>query len=107
MRGRTRPSGRISRIPLAGSSWRGSLSWSIPLRGEPQMAHQITVVNGKASMAYAGAVPWHGLGQSLTPGQPIEVWLQEAGMDYTVLRSLVRYSPDGTFDSELDYEDRF
>jgi hypothetical protein len=26
------------------------------------MAHMIEIVNGKAQMAYAGDVPWHGLG---------------------------------------------
>ena len=26
------------------------------------MAHNIEMINGKAQMAYSGAVPWHGLG---------------------------------------------
>ncbi len=56
-------------------------------------------------MAYVGAVPWHGLGQSLTPGQPIEVWLREAGMDYTVLRSAVCYSVEE--DDQRVFDDRF
>jgi phage/plasmid-like protein (TIGR03299 family) len=55
------------------------------------MAHELAFVNGRASMAYVGDTPWHGLGQSLTPGQPIEVWLKEAGMDYRVCRSRVRF----------------
>lgn len=40
------------------------------------MAHLIE------SMAYANATPWHGLGNHLTENQPIEVWAQQAGMDW-------------------------
>jgi hypothetical protein len=69
------------------------------------MTHQISIMNGKASMAYVGAAPWHGLGQNLTPGQPIEVWLREAGMDYTVLKSAVCYSADE--DNWRVFDDRF
>ena len=36
------------------------------------------------TMAYAGAVPWHGLGNSLTGRQPVEVWQREAGMDWSI-----------------------
>jgi phage/plasmid-like protein (TIGR03299 family) len=48
------------------------------------MAHEIEMVNGKAQMAYSGAVPWHGLGikvpADLTPTQMLEA----AGLDWTV-----------------------
>lgn len=48
------------------------------------MAHELEMVNGKAQMAYAGDVPWHGLGvkvpADLTPAQMLEV----AGLDWTV-----------------------
>lgn len=48
------------------------------------MAHEIEMVNGKAQMAYAGDVPWHGLGtkvpSDLTPAQMLET----AGLDWTV-----------------------
>jgi hypothetical protein len=27
------------------------------------------------SMAFVGATPWHGLGNPLSPQQPLEVWL--------------------------------
>jgi phage/plasmid-like protein (TIGR03299 family) len=47
---------------------------------------------GRAAMAYAGVVPWHGLGQALTPGASIDEWTREAGLSYTVLESPVQYS---------------
>lgn len=43
--------------------------------------------NGFAEMAYIGAKPWHGLGQELPEGQPIEVWAKAAGMDWDVMSS--------------------
>ena len=47
--------------------------------------------NGVAEMAYTGEKPWHGLGQSLKKGAPLEVWQTAAGMDWLVKRSRVRY----------------
>ena len=48
------------------------------------MAHEIEVVNGVAQMAYAGSVPWHGLGKQvpadLTPAQMLET----AGLNWNV-----------------------
>ena len=49
------------------------------------MAHQIE------NMAYVGETPWHGLGNPLTPNQPIEVWAQQAGMDWQIESSNVSY----------------
>lgn len=43
------------------------------------------------TMAYAGQRPWHGLGNPLTPKQPIEVWRQQAGMDWQIDEAEVRY----------------
>jgi phage/plasmid-like protein (TIGR03299 family) len=42
-------------------------------------------------MAYIGEKPWHGLGQALTPGQTIKTWAREAGIDYRICRSRVRF----------------
>ena len=56
------------------------------------MAHMIDESTGRAAMAYAGVVPWHGLGQALTPGASIDEWTREAGLSYTVLESPVQYS---------------
>ena len=48
-----------------------------------QIAHNIEFINGEAQMAYAGDVPWHGLGtkvpNDLTPAQMLEV----AGLNWT------------------------
>jgi phage/plasmid-like protein (TIGR03299 family) len=49
------------------------------------MAHQIE------NMAYVGQTPWHGLGNQLTQNQPIEVWAQQAGMDWCIESSNVSY----------------
>jgi len=43
------------------------------------------------TMAYAGDKPWHGLGNKLTTLQPLEVWKRQAGMDWMIQESEVRY----------------
>ena len=43
------------------------------------------------TMAYAGQTPWHGLGNQLSPRQPLEVWAKQAGMDWTIESSPVRF----------------
>lgn len=43
------------------------------------------------TMAYAGQRPWHGLGEKLARNQPIEVWKERAGMDWSIDESEVRY----------------
>lgn len=43
------------------------------------------------TMAYVNETPWHGLGNQLTPRQPLEVWLREAGMDWDIQSSPVHY----------------
>jgi phage/plasmid-like protein (TIGR03299 family) len=43
------------------------------------------------TMAYTGERPWHGLGNKLVPQQPIETWKQQAGMDWQIEESEVRY----------------
>lgn len=49
------------------------------------MAHQIE------TMAFVGQTPWHGLGNQLPPNQPIEIWAQQAGMDWRIESSNVSY----------------
>lgn len=48
------------------------------------------------NMAYAGATPWHGLGNQLAPDQPIEVWAQQAGMDWNIESAEVRFVAGAT-----------
>lgn len=43
------------------------------------------------TMAYAGERPWHGLGNKLGQQQPIEVWKQQAGMDWRIDEAEVQY----------------
>ena len=42
-------------------------------------------------MAYVGAEPWHGLGNLLQPKQPIEIWAKQAGMDWQIKETPVRF----------------
>jgi len=44
-----------------------------------------------STMAYAGAIPWHGLGKSLPANQSIETWAQAAGMDWRIEESPVQF----------------
>jgi phage/plasmid-like protein (TIGR03299 family) len=48
------------------------------------MAHELEFVNGKAQMAYAGDVPWHGLGTKVSNDLTPEQMLKAAGLDWTV-----------------------
>jgi hypothetical protein len=43
------------------------------------------------TMAYAGETPWHGLGNKLAPQQSIDTWKKQAGMDWQIEQSEVRY----------------
>lgn len=44
--------------------------------------HAIDMSNNRANIAYIGKTPWHGLGTSLHPGTPLEVWLQASGLGF-------------------------
>jgi phage/plasmid-like protein (TIGR03299 family) len=48
------------------------------------MAHELEMVNGQASMAYAGDLPWHGLGTKVSNDLTPEQMLQAAGLDWSV-----------------------
>jgi len=50
------------------------------------MAHQIEIRDGKASMAWFGSKPWHGLGQVLSAddAKSVELTIAAAGLDWTV-----------------------
>lgn len=48
------------------------------------MSHEIEFVNGKAQMAYVGAVPWHGLGVSVPADLTPDQMLEAAGLNWSV-----------------------
>ncbi|CAN0622769.1 conserved protein of unknown function [Burkholderia multivorans] len=43
------------------------------------------------TMAYVGQQPWHGLGNQLAPKQPIDVWAKQAGMNWQIEETEVRF----------------
>jgi phage/plasmid-like protein (TIGR03299 family) len=61
------------------------------------MAHEIDFSLGRAAIAFAGQIPWHGLGEQLTSDAPLDVWQREAGLAWSVERAPAMYrTPDGT-----------
>lgn len=58
------------------------------------MSHALDFTTGKAGIAFINETPWHGLGQRLTPGAPLEVWQQEAGLDWEAKRAGVKYDKE-------------
>jgi len=67
------------------------------------MAHMIDDSKGFPAIAFVGETPWHGLGTQLTPDADIDTWTREAGLDYEVKESMVKYL-DG--DELKDYPER-
>jgi phage/plasmid-like protein (TIGR03299 family) len=66
------------------------------------MAHELTIRDdGRAEMAYVGKVPWHGLGNQLEAGAPIEEWQTAAGMDWRIRRATVHYGTEMTEEGEV------
>ena len=48
------------------------------------MAHELEIVNGEAQMAYAGDLPWHGLGTKVSNDLTPQQIMQKAGVDWKV-----------------------
>ena len=48
------------------------------------MTHQISEVNGRAELAYAGETPWHGLGVKVDRLQTAEDMIRHAGLEWMV-----------------------
>ncbi len=60
-----------------------------------QACHQLTQTNGITELAYQGAKPWHGLGQSIREGASVEEMQAAAGMNWRIERATVQFStPD-------------
>ena len=56
------------------------------------MAHELTIQNGTAEMAFVGETPWHGLGQELQEGASIKQWQIAAGMNWEIQSVPVSYT---------------
>jgi phage/plasmid-like protein (TIGR03299 family) len=58
------------------------------------MSHELTINNSVVEMAYAGETPWHGLGNTKPDDVEwsIEDWQKQAGMEWNIQRSKVRYA---------------
>ena len=60
------------------------------------------------NMAYVGQTPWHGLGNALAPRQSLDVWAKQAGMDWDILDTPVRFVTSKTnkqFGEILSFDD--
>lgn len=55
------------------------------------MAHLIDNSNERDNMAYAGKVPWHGLGQRIDAASTIEEWKVAAGLDWHIQKRPIFY----------------
>ena len=66
------------------------------------MAHQVQ------QMAYVGSTPWHKLGNVLPAKQPIEVWAKQAGMDWNICETPVRFMAEqaGSLGSIHTFDDQ-
>jgi phage/plasmid-like protein (TIGR03299 family) len=63
------------------------------------MSHEIDFTKDKPAIAYTGDTPWHGYGQPMDSDQPLERWLIEAGMDYSVVERPIVWNPFLTQDN--------
>lgn len=55
------------------------------------MAHMLEIKDRKASMAYAGETPWHGLGTPVRPDMTPEEFLRAAQLDWSVDKKPMTY----------------
>lgn len=68
------------------------------------MAHELTIrADGYTEMAFVGATPWHGLGQTLDPNATIEQWRVAAGMDWSIEKMPVCYMPHGFYGDIVEF----
>ena len=60
------------------------------------------------TMAYAGEVPWHGLGTKVPQDLSTDEFIKQAGLDWTVsLRGLATFDEDSTGSHLVDVPDYF
>jgi phage/plasmid-like protein (TIGR03299 family) len=70
------------------------------------MSHSLDFSRGKAAIAYAGEVPWHGLGQKISPDASIEDWQKAAALDWVVEKANVTFTPSGSKKEILTFPNR-
>lgn len=60
--------------------------------------HELDFSTGKAAFARVSrsTPPWHGLGQEVDQNASLEVWAQQAGLDWHANRSVVEYASGNT-----------
>ena len=60
------------------------------------MAHMVEMIDGVAQMAYAGDVPWHGLGTQVSNDLTPDQMMKKAGLDWTVheVESFVNFNDE-------------
>ena len=58
------------------------------------MAHEIEMVDGVAQMAYAGELPWHGLGQQVSDDISTDGMMEAAGLNWSVTKQPMYYMDD-------------
>lgn len=66
-----------------------------PRKRKTKMAHAIEIIDGKASMAYVGDKPWHGLGFELPEGVSPKEMQIAAGLDWEVGKYPLIYRREG------------
>ena len=68
------------------------------------MAHELDFSTGKAAFARVtqSTPPWHGLGQEVDQNASLEVWAQQAGLDWHANRSVVEYTSGNTLHTYQD-----
>lgn len=70
------------------------------------MAHEITINNGIAEMAYVGNTPWHSLGNQLIQGASIDQWRQGSGLLWKYEESAVHFKSDLEDETMLEWPDQ-
>lgn len=66
------------------------------------MSHDLDFTKGLPAIAYTGETPWHGFGQVMESDQPLERWIIEAGMDYSIIERPIAFTNNRHFDNAGD-----
>jgi phage/plasmid-like protein (TIGR03299 family) len=66
------------------------------------MAHEIEIIDGQAQMAYAGEVPWHGLGTQVSSDLSPHEMMVAAGLDWQVVKKPIQYGNSNEKKTAID-----